>query len=432
MRKSETSILLTNVRLLDPASGLDGRGYLLVADGRIAALGEGEAPAELAAAGSRQLDGGGGWLTPGLIDLHVHLREPGEEHKETIASGTAAAAAGGFTAVACMPNTKPVNDSAAITGQILALAATAATRVYPVGAISQGSRGESLAPLGEMAAAGARAISDDGCPVSDSQLLRRALEYAGDHNLLLISHPEEVSLSRNGAMNEGEIATHLGLRGIPRVAEEIMIYRDLALAEYTGRPIHLAHVSTAEAVALIRRAKARGVRVTAESAPHYFSLTEEAVGDYDTHAKMNPPLRTAADVAAIKTALADGTLDAIATDHAPHSMLEKDVEFDLAANGIIGLESALPLALALVREEVISPLRLVELLSTNPARILGIPGGRLAVGEAADLTLIDPDRKFTFRAEQLKSRSRNSPFLDWSMEGKAILTIMAGRITHQE
>lgn len=429
--RMDTPILIENVRLLDPASGLDGVGYLLVVDGRIAALGEGKPQAEELPAGLQRIDGRDCWLTPGLIDLHVHLRQPGDEHKETIASGTAAAAAGGFTAVACMPNTRPVNDSPAVTGLILAAAAEASARVYPVGAISLGSKGESLAPFGELARAGVRAVSDDGCPVSDSQLMRRALEYAGDHGLLLISHPEEISLSRNGAMNEGEISTRLGLRGIPRVAEEIMIYRDLALAEYTGQPIHIAHVSSGEAVALIRRAKERGVRVTAETAPHYFTLTEEAVGDYDTLAKMNPPLRSAADRAAIRAALADGTLDAIATDHAPHSDLEKELEFDLAANGIIGLESSLPLSLALVREGVITPLRLVELLSANPARILGVPGGRLAVGEPADLTIIDPRRKFIFRAAELKSRSHNSPFLDWEMEGRAILTILAGRITHR-
>jgi len=428
----ETPILIENARLLDPASGLDGTGYLLVRDGEIALLGNG-APAEAALpADLRRIDGSGCWLTPGLIDLHVHLREPGDEHKETIASGTAAAAAGGFTAVACMPNTRPVNDSPAVTALIMAAAAQACARVYPVGAISLGSKGETLAPFGELARAGVRAVSDDGCPVSNSQLMRRALEYAGDHGLLLISHPEDESLSRNGVMNEGDISTRLGLRGIPPVAEEIMIYRDLALAEYTGRPLHLAHVSTGEAVALIRRAKARGVKVTAETAPHYFTLTEEAVGDYDTRAKMNPPLRNAADRAAIKAALADGTLDAIATDHAPHSGLEKDLEFELAANGIIGLESSLPLSLALVREGLITPLRLVELLSTNPARILGVPGGRLAVGEPADLTLIDPQRKFIFRAVELKSRSRNSPFLDWELEGKAILTVLAGRITHRQ
>ena len=430
MMGDTSPILIENARLLDPVSGRDGVGYLLVVAGKIAALGEGQPEAVGLPADLQRIDAKGAWLTPGLIDLHVHLREPGDEHKETIASGTAAAAAGGFTAVACMPNTRPVNDSPAVTGLILAAAATAPARVYPVEAISLGSKGESLAPFGELARAGVKAVSDDGCPVSNSQLMRRALEYAGDHGLLLISHPEEESLCRNGAMNEGEISTRLGLRGIPRVAEEIMIYRDLALAQYTGRPIHIAHVSTQEAIALIRRAKEQGGRVTAESAPHYFTLTEEAVGDYDTRAKMNPPLRSAADREAIREALADGTLDAIATDHAPHSDLEKDLEFDLAANGIIGLESALPLSLALVREGVITPLRLVELLSANPARILGVPGGRLAVGEVADLTLIDPQQKFIFRAADLKSRSHNSPFLDQELEGKAILTIMNGRITH--
>lgn len=429
---ADSSLLLENARLLDPLSGLDERGHVLVRDGKIAAVGTGSIPTAGLPADLRRIDAGGCWLTPGLIDLHVHLREPGDEHKETIASGTAAAAAGGFTAVVCMPNTRPVNDGPGVTALIMAAAAGAAARVYPVGTISRGSKGETLAPFGEMRQAGVRAVSDDGRPVTDSQLMRRALEYAGDHGLLVISHAEEESLSRNGAMNEGELSTRLGLRGIPRVAEEIMVYRDLALAEYTGRPIHIAHVSTAETVDLIRRAKARGVRATAETAPHYFTLTEAAVGLYDTRAKMNPPLRTAADLAAIRVGLADGTLDAVATDHAPHSTLEKDLEFELAANGIIGLESALPLSLALVREGVITPLRLVELLSSNPARIIGVEGGRLTVGAPADLTLIDPERIFVFGAADLKSRSRNSPFLDWPMQGKAILTIMAGRITWQE
>ncbi|ADH86981.1 dihydroorotase [Desulfurivibrio alkaliphilus] len=428
---ADASILLENARLLDPASGLDEKGYLLVHEGRIVAVAAGspaglELPPQL-----RRIDADGRWLAPGLIDIHVHLREPGEEHKETVASGAAAAAAGGFTAVACMPNTRPVNDSAAVTCQIMAAAAGAAARVYPVGAISVGLQGETLAPFGEMRRAGVRAVSDDGRPVGNSQFMRRALEYAGDHDLLVISHAEDDSLSRNGAMNEGETATRLGLRGIPAVAEEIMVHRELALAEYTGRPIHIAHVSTAGAVDLVRRAKARGVQATAETAPHYFTLTEEAVGLYDTRAKMNPPLRTAADVAAIREALADGTLEVIATDHAPHSELEKELEFELAANGIIGLESALPLSLALVRDGLLSPLQLVALMSTNPARILSVPGGRLAVGEPADLTLIDPDYRFTFQADQLKSRSRNSPFLDWEMQGRAVLTIMDGRITHE-
>jgi len=415
---------LINGRLIDPRRGLDGLGGVWLEEGRIKAVFAGPAPAAIPA-GVPRIDLGGRWLVPGLIDIHVHLREPGDEHKETIASGALAAAAGGFTAVACMPNTRPVNDCEAVTALIMARAQGAATRIYPVGAISRGSDGESLAPFGEMRRGGAVAVSDDGRPVGNSQLMRRALEYAGNHDLLVISHPEESSLSHHGAMNEGALATRLGLRGIPRVAEEIMVYRDLALAEYTGRPIHIAHVSTREAVDLIRRAKARGGRVTAETAPHYFTLTEEAVGDYDTRAKMNPPLRTADDLAA------NGTLDAIATDHAPHSALEKEVEFDLAANGIIGLETSVPLTLALVREGVISPARMIELLAANPARILGVSGGTLQEEAPADLTVIDPELSFTYQAETVVSKSRNSPFLGWDLQGRAVLTILAGRATFE-
>ncbi len=422
------SLLLAGGRIIDPVNGVDMAGDLLVADGRIHAVGT-----QLAApAGAARIDLGGKWIVPGLIDMHVHLREPGEEYKETVASGTKAAAAGGFTAVAAMPNTKPVNDNQSVTALILAKAAAGYARVYPVGAISQGSRGENLAEYGEMRRAGVVALSDDGRPVTDSQLMRRALEYAGNHNLLVIAHSEELALSRHGAMNEGFLATRLGLIGIPRVAEEIAVYRDLALAEYTGRPIHIAHVSTSESVSLIRRAKAKGCRVTAETAPHYFSLTEDAIGLYDSRAKMNPPLRAVADLTAIKEGLRDGTLDAIATDHAPHSELEKDVEFDLAANGIIGLETALSLSLALVREGVIAPGRLVELLSANPARILGVAGGSLAVGSAADVTVIDPDREFVYGLDQVVSKSKNSPFLDRRLTGKAVLTVVDGRITYRD
>ncbi|MDH5298154.1 MAG: dihydroorotase [Desulfobulbaceae bacterium] len=420
-------LLFTNGRIIDPVNGVDRSGDLLVDNGRIVATGEKLQPEH---PGLRRIGLAGKWIVPGLVDMHVHLREPGEEYKETVASGTKAAAAGGFTAVAAMPNTKPVNDNQAVTTLIHVKAAAGYARVYPVGAISPGSSGDNLAEYGEMRRAGVVALSDDGRPVSDSQLMRRALEYAGNHHLLVISHAEELALSRHGAMNEGSLSTRLGLIGIPRVAEEIMVYRDLALARYTGRPIHIAHVSTREAVSLIRRAKEMGCRVTAETAPHYFTLTEEAVGRYDARAKMNPPLRTADDVAAIKEGLRDGTLDAIATDHAPHSELEKDVEFDLAANGIIGLETALPLALALVREGVITPSRLVELLAVNPARILGVAGGSLAVDGAADLTVIDPERQFVYTLDQIVSKSKNSPFLDWEMTGKAVLTVVGGRITY--
>jgi dihydroorotase len=361
--------------------------------------------------------------------MHVHLREPGEEYKEDILTGAQAAASGGFTAVACMPNTKPVNDNAAITAMIRAQAAEAAVRVYPVGAISLGSSGQQLAELGEMQAAGAVAVSDDGHPVRDSQLMRRALEYASNFKLPVISHSEEASLS-TGVMNEGPVATRLGLKGIPTAAESIMVYREIALAEITGTPVHIAHVSTAMSLDLIRAAKARGVRVSAETAPHYFTLTDEAVEGYDTNTKMNPPLRSAADREAIRTALGDGTLDVIATDHAPHSILEKEVEFDHAANGIIGLETSLPLGLALVREKVLDPSRLIALMSANPARILGLPGGALTPGMVADITLIDPECTFTYSADQVVSKSRNTPFLGWKLQGRAVMTMVSGDIRY--
>lgn len=339
--------------------------------------------------------------------MHVHLREPGEEYKETIASGTQAAAAGGFTAVACMPNTNPVNDCQTVTSFILAKAEKeGSARVYPVGAISKSSSGTELAEFGEMKEAGVVAVSDDGRPVANSQLMRRALEYSSNHNLLVISHSEEMSLSQNGAMNDGILSTRLGLRGIPRVAEEIMVYRDLALAEYVGRPVHIAHMSTRESVDLVRRAKAKGCKVSAETAPHYFSLSEEAIGLYDTKAKMNPPLRTHDDMLAIRDGLRDGTIDAIATDHAPHSVMEKDVEFDQAANGIIGLETAVPLTLALVNENILTPSRMIELLSVNPARILRVEGGTLSEGKIADITVIDPEKKFVYSKEGIVSKSK--------------------------
>jgi dihydroorotase len=424
-------ILLKNGRVIDPANGIDQILDVLIVGGKISAVSQ---PGTLSA----QIDGlvydlQGKWVVPGLIDMHVHLREPGQEYKETIATGTRAAAAGGFTAVASMPNTKPVNDNHTVTIFILTKAAEAGfARVYPVGAISSGSKGEQLAEFGDLRQAGAVAVSDDGLPVGNNQLMRRALEYAGNHDLLVISHAEDLSLSHNGTMNYGPLATRLGLQGIPPVAEEIMIYRDLALAEFTGRPIHIAHVSTRESLALIRRAKAKGVAVTAETAPHYFTLTEMAVDGYNTLAKMNPPLRTEADVVAVQEALRDGTLDAIATDHAPHNEIEKDMEFDLAANGIIGLETAVPLTLRLVRENQFDARRMVELLSLNPARILGVPGGTLSVGAPADLTIIDPEKKFIFTEESILSKSKNSPFIGWELQGKAVLTILEGRITWRQ
>lgn len=425
-------ILLQNGRIIDPVNKVDRQGDLIISEGRIHEIG---APGtlHLPDPDGTTFDLSGKWVVPGLIDMHVHLREPGEEYKETIASGTKSAIAGGFTAVACMPNTSPVNDSEAVTSLILEKAEQAKmARVYPVGAVSKNSQGTELAEYGEMKQAGVVALSDDGRPVANSQLMRRALEYSSSHNLLLISHSEEMSLSENGAMNEGALSTRLGLRGIPHVAEEIMVYRDIAMADYLELPIHIAHISTKETVDLIRRAKRNGSLVTSETTPHYFSLTEEAIDQYDTRAKMNPPLRTAEDMKAIREGLRDGTIDAIATDHAPHSNMEKDLEFELAANGIIGLETSVPLTMNLVRENILTPSQMITLMSVHPARILGVEGGSLAAGATADVTVIDPDKKFVYTKDSIVSKSGNSPFIDREMQGKAVLTVVGGEIVFDE
>jgi dihydroorotase len=420
------TIILQNGRLIDPANSIDRQVDVWVRDGIIVQ------PGSIIPADATVFDVQGKWVVPGLIDMHVHLREPGEEYKETIESGTQAAAAGGFTGIACMPNTKPINDNATVTRYILEKASGCSAWVYPVGAISQGSKGVDLAEYGEMKKAGIVALSDDGRPVVDSQLMRRAMEYASSHRLSIISHAEESSLSRNGCMNESAVSTRLGLGGIPNAAESIAVFRELALAELTGVSVHIAHVSTGDSVDLIRSAKDRGVRVTAETSPHYFTLTDEAVEGYDTNAKMNPPLRSELDRQKVRLAIQDGTLDAIATDHAPHSILEKNVEFDHAANGIIGLETSLSLTLALVREGLINPSRMVELMSLAPARILGVPGGSLAAGDVADITVIDPEKQYVYSRETIVSKSGNSPFIDWQLQGKAVLTFLAGRLTHNE
>ena len=423
-------MLIKGGRVIDPGN-LDGIMDILIANGKIAEIKKAgwqtdEYP-EL-----RIIDASGKIVTPGLIDMHVHLREPGHEYKETIETGCLAAAFGGFTAVCTMPNTNPVNDCRQVTEYILQKAqSTDTVRVYPVAAISPGLKGDGLCEYGELKVAGAVALSDDGNPVMSSQLMRRALEYAKGFELPVISHCEDLDLAAGGAMNEGAIATRMGLAGIPNASESIMVMRDIALCELTGVPIHIAHVSTEESVRAIRDAKKRGIPVTAETAPHYFTLTEESVKEYKTNTKMNPPLRSGHDREAVCQALADGTIDVIATDHAPHSSIEKEVEFDKAANGIIGLETSVSLALKLVENGVINMTRLVEKMSTNPARILGIETG-LLVGRPADIAIIDPERSYRVNADNFRSLSRNTPFDGWDMKGKAVLTMVGGKIVYQD
>lgn len=423
-------ILIKGARLIDPGR-CDGVRDVLISKGRIEAV----QPAGTLALETENLqviEAAGLWLTPGLIDMHVHFREPGQEYKETILSGARAAAAGGFTAVCTMPNTQPVNDDGSVTAMILAKAAQAGlVRVYPAAAISQGLKGERLCEFGELKAAGAVAVSDDGHPVMNGQLMRRAMEYASGFGLRVISHCEDLQLADGGVMNEGPRATRMGLAGIPNACESVMVMREAALAKLTGVPVHIAHVSCAESIAAIRRAKEEGIPVTAETAPHYFTLTDAAVEGYNTLAKMNPPLRSEADRQAVRQALADGTLDAIATDHAPHSVLEKEVEFDRAANGIIGLETSLALGLQLVRDNVLDISTLVERMACAPARILGLECG-LQPGAVADLTLIDPLKEWTVDSRKFKSISRNTPFESWPLKGKAMMTVVGGRIAFQE
>lgn len=423
------NFILRSGRVIDPGQAFDRIADVLVLDGHIAEIRPNLEIGRDPLKDIREWDVIDKWVVPGLVDMHVHLREPGEEYKENIASGTRAAVAGGYTAVACMPNTRPVNDCAAVTHFILKRAAEKGVcRVLPVGAISKGLDGENLSEFGELREAGAVAVTDDGRPVMNSQLMRRALEYARIFDMVVMSHAEDLNLSHGGLMNEGLISTLTGLAGIPVSAEEVMVARDILLAELTHGRLHVAHVSTAGSVRLIREAKSRGLSVTAETAPHYFTLTDEALLGFDTHCKVNPPLRTLRDVQAIHAGLKDGTIDAIATDHAPHSVLEKDVEFDLAANGIIGLESALPLVLALVWEGILTPSEAIAKISTNPAHILGLSAGTLKRGSPADITVIDPHIRYRLDCETFQSKARNCPFHGRDMHGQALLTIVGGNI----
>jgi dihydroorotase len=421
-----TAILIRGGRVIDPSRGTDGVADVLIEEGRISAVGRGIEAGE----GVNRIDAAGKVVAPGLIDLHVHLREPGQEDLETVATGAMAAAAGGFTAVCAMPNTDPVTDNQAAVGFIVSQAQRAGkARVYPIGAVTLGQRGEQLAEFGELVGAGAVAVSDDGKPVGSSHMMRTALEYARTFGIPVANHCEELSLAQGGAMHEGLVSTRLGLKGIPAAAEEIMVARDIILAELTGGHVHLCHMSTRGSVELIRRGKERGIRVTAEATPHHFSLTHERCAGYDTNAKMNPPLREAEDVEAIRQALRDGTIDVIASDHAPHHYDAKEREFDLAPNGIIGLETALGVAIRdLVEPGVLSLPELIDRMSTRAARIFGLPGGTLATGAPADVVVFDPAERWEVRPESFYSKSRNTPYAGTELVGRTHQTVVRGRV----
>jgi dihydroorotase len=428
-------LLVKGGRVIDPATKTDAVMDLLIVDGRIAErrpAGEGKAGLP---AGTKVLDARSRWVCPGFVDMHVHLREPGGEHKETIESGTRAAAAGGFTSVACMPNTDPWNDSLSVTEYIVAEARRrGVVNVFPVGCVSKGGRGEELAEIGDMVRSGAVAVSDDGRPVGNSYLLRMAMEYTKIFGIPLIDHCEDTMLSAQGVMNEGYYSTVLGLKGIPKTAEEVAVGTDLAVAGLTGGKLHIAHLSTRGGLDKIRQARRDGLQVTCEVTPHHLVLTDRAVADsdFDSNTKMNPPLRGEEDRLALVEGLKDGTIDAIASDHAPHHQDEKLVEFDEAPFGITGLETSVALVMdRFVRPGVVTPARFVELMSRNPARILGIAKGTLAAGADADVTIIDPDAERTVDVTRLLSKSRNTPFNGWTLRGWPVATIVGGRLVHE-
>jgi len=421
-------ILIAGGRVIDPANRRDAVLNLLIEDGRIAEVASpGVQPAPSA---DRVLDARGKVVCPGFVDLHVHLREPGREDMETIATGTRAAARGGFTSVCCMANTAPVNDNQSVTDFIIDRARRdGAAHVFPIGAITKGQRGEELAEIGELIGAGCVAISDDGHPVMNAELMRRALEYSTLFRVPVIQHAEDAHLTGKGVMHEGRVSTELGFKGIPAASESVIVARDLLLAELTGGHYHVAHVSTAEAVQLVREAKRKGQSVTCEAAPHHFALSDEAVKSFDTNTKMSPPLRSARHVEAVKAGLADGTIDAIATDHAPHTVQDKEVEFDYAANGVIGLETAFGLTVSvLVEGGVLSLDQAIARLTADPARIFGLAKGTLSVGADADVAIVDPAREWVVDIAHSASKSRNSPFHGWKLRGQVLATIMSGRI----
>ncbi len=422
-------ILIEGGRVIDPANSVDDVLDVWIEDGRIAALGS-QPPARGAPPPDRVLDARGKVVCPGFVDLHVHLREPGREDKETVATGTRAAARGGFTSVCCMPNTSPVNDNQSVTEFILDRARIeGAVNVFPVGAITKGQKGEELAEIGELVGAGCVAISDDGTPVMNAEIMRRALEYAGMFGIPVIQHAEDLHMTGKGTMHEGLVSAELGLRGIPAASEAVIVARDILLAELSGSHYHVAHVSTAEAVHLIREAKAKGLHVTCEVTPHHVAMTDEAVRTFSTNTKMSPPLRSARHVEAIKAALRDGTIDAIATDHAPHTIQEKEQEFDYAPNGVIGLETAFGLIMTvLVEGEVLTLPQAIARLTFDPARIFNLAKGTLSVGADADVAILDPAREWVVDVRKFASKSRNSPFHGWKLRGEVLATIVGGKV----
>jgi len=434
-------IKIINGYILDPSQKIEGIGEILIEDGIIKELNINRPKAGSRSRGIKDttnkkdlsdtkiINAEGKYVVPGLIDMHVHLREPGFEHKETIKTGTMAAIKGGFTTICCMPNTLPVNDHASVTEFIIRKATQEGfCKVLPIGAITKGQKGEELAEIGTMKNEGCVAFSDDGNPVMNSLIMRRALEYSKAFNVPIISHCEDITLSEGGLVNEGLLSLTLGLKGIPNEAEEIMVYRDLLLAQLTGGRLHIAHVSTEGSTKLIRDAKAKGINVTAETCPHYFSLTEDAIIGYNTNAKVNPPLRTKKDVEAIKEALKDGTIDVIATDHAPHHNDEKMMEFEKAPFGISGLETAFSLSLNLVREGVLSLTQLIEKMTINPAKILNINRGTLKIGSQADILIFDMEKEYHVNAKEFISKGKNTPFDGWVLKGAPVMTIYKGII----
>jgi dihydroorotase len=426
------ALVFRRVRAIDPAGALDAEVDVVVEGGTITRVGRDAAAGLQAGERVRVVERPDGWLLPGLIDIHAHLREPGAEGKEDVASGLRAAAAGGFVDVCCMPNTHPVNDSRVVTEGLVAKARAAGTvRMHPIGAITVGQKGEQLTEMADLKAAGAVAVSDDGRCVTNSHVMRRALEYAATFDLTLIQHAEDHALTDGAQMHEGAISTRLGLRGWPRVAEDVIVARDLLLAEYVGARYHVAHVSTHGAARLLREAKGRGIAVTAEVTPHHLLLTDQALLGYDTACKVNPPLREPEDVESLRRALVDGTIDCIATDHAPHGVLDKHVEMAQAAPGMIGLELCLPLLLGLVRQGVLPLSRLIEAMTSGPARVVGLETPRLREGARADLVLVDSRARWTIDPTRFFSKSRNTPFAGREVEGRVAMTVCDGRVVHE-